>query len=179
MNADCYLFYKNLKKMYEVQIVPLLLSACLPISSDAMNKTMLLTLLTKCKDVILEEQDNHENFLVNATTVTLTQTTVINSSRKSYDSAYFYILFVMFIYFFLALTLFRSFLQNEKTMKDLSEDSRSSADAIAHKYSEDSTSGKFDFEDETIIWANQTRQAVKAARKTSTYRKLALPINFH
>lgn len=112
---------------------------------------MLLTLLTKCKDAILEEQDNHENFLVNVTMVTPSQTTVINSSRKSYDNAYFYILFVMFIYSFLALTLFRSFLQNEKTMKDLSEDSRSSADAIAHKYSEGSTSGKFDFEDETII----------------------------
>lgn len=116
---------------------------------EIMNKTMLLALLNKCKDIIVEEQDNHEDFFVNLTTVTPSQTMVINSSRKSYDNAYFYILFVMFIYFFLALTLFRSFLQNEKMMKNPFEDSSNSADAL--KYSEGSTSGKFDFEDEMII----------------------------
>lgn len=133
-----------------VQMVPLLLTACWPVSSDAINKTKLLALLTKCKD-ILDEQDNHENFLVNATTVNPCQKMVTNSSKKTYDNAYFYILFVMFIYPFLALTLFRTFLQNEKTMKDPYEYSRSSADAIEHIYSKGSTSGKFDFEDETII----------------------------
>lgn len=132
-------------------IVPLLLTACWPVRNDAMNKTMLLALLTKCKDVTLEEQHNHENFLVNLTTATPSQTPLTNSSRKSYDNAYFYILFVMFIYSFLALTLFRSFLQNGKMMKDLHEDSTSPADATACKYSEDSTSAKFDFEDEMII----------------------------
>lgn len=116
-----------------------------------MNKTWLLALLTKCKDVILEDEDNLTNFLVNITTVTPSQPSVTNSSRKSYDNAYFYILFVMFIYFLLALTLFRSFIQNEKTMNDPYEDSGSSADATEHKYSEGSSSGKFDFEDETTI----------------------------
>lgn len=135
--------------IFKVQIVPLFLIAYGLVSSDDMNKTMLLALITKCKDIILEEQDNHENFLVNVTTVSSSQTT--NSSRKSYDNAYFYILFVMIIYSFLALTLFRSFLQSEKMMTDPNEDSRSSADATTHKYSEDSTSGQFDFEDETII----------------------------
>ncbi|GAA6103450.1 potassium voltage-gated channel subfamily E member 3-like [Tachysurus ichikawai] len=117
-----------------------------------MNKTMLLALLTKCKDVMSEEQDNHEFFLsLNVTTVTPSHSAVTNSSRKSYDNAYFYILFVMFIYSFLALTLVRSFLQNEKMMKDQYEDSRNSADATEHKYSEGSTSGNFYFGDETII----------------------------
>lgn len=134
--------------MYKVHIVPLLLTACWPVSSYSINKTMLHALLSKCKDVILEEQHNHENYLVNVTMDSPSQTTVTNSSRKSYDNAYFYILFVMFIYSFLALTLFRSFLQNEKMMKDPYEDSRSSKDATACKYYEDSTS---DFEDETII----------------------------
>lgn len=128
-----------------------MITACWSGSSDAMNKTMLLALLTKCKDIILEEQDNHEFFLVNITAVTPSQPTVTNTSRKSYDNAYFYILFVMFIYSFLALALVRSFLQNEKMMKDPYEDSRSSGDVTEHKYSEGSTSGKFDFEDETII----------------------------
>lgn len=70
-----------------------------------------------------------------------------------------------------------SFLQNEKMMTNPNEGSRSSTDAAAHKYNEDSTLGKFDFEDEMIIWWSQLRQTSKAARKMSTYRKVVLPVN--
>lgn len=149
---DCWLlsFYKKCKTM-QVQMVPFFLTAYWSVISYGMNETMLFALLTKCKDVIMEEQHNHGSFSLNTTTVIPSQTTVTNLPRESYDNAYFYILFVMFIYFLLALTLFRSFLQNEKMTKDPYEDSKSSADATACKYSEDSTSGKFDFEDETIV----------------------------
>ncbi|KAJ0011650.1 hypothetical protein NQD34_012625, partial [Periophthalmus magnuspinnatus] len=42
------------------------------------------------------------------------------SPRKTYDSAYFYILFVFFFYTFLAMTLFKCVLSEEK--KDPYED---------------------------------------------------------
>uniref|UniRef100_A0AAY4AIW8 Uncharacterized protein n=1 Tax=Denticeps clupeoides TaxID=299321 RepID=A0AAY4AIW8_9TELE len=55
-----------------------------------MNHTVLLALLSRCRLAVL----------------------------GSYDNAYFYILFVMFFYGFLALTLFRSFVHRDKTRKD-------------------------------------------------------------
>lgn len=145
------MIYKKCKMMYKVLMVPFFLTTYWSVISYGMNETVLLALLTKCKDVIMEQQHNHGSFFVNVTTVNPSQATVTNLPRKSYDNAYFYILFVMFIYFLLALTLFRSFLRNEQTTKDPYEDSKSSADATACKYNEDSTSGKFGFEDETII----------------------------
>uniref|UniRef100_A0A3B4EM27 Uncharacterized protein n=1 Tax=Pygocentrus nattereri TaxID=42514 RepID=A0A3B4EM27_PYGNA len=81
--------------------------------------TLLLALLKRCREVLLEDLENdHQGANGTATTVTPTQTTLIKSARQSYDNAYFYILFVMFFYSFLALTLFRSFVHSDKTKKD-------------------------------------------------------------
>uniref|UniRef100_A0A3Q3CB56 Uncharacterized protein n=1 Tax=Haplochromis burtoni TaxID=8153 RepID=A0A3Q3CB56_HAPBU len=47
-----------------------------------------------------------------ATTVSTT------SSRETYDNAHFYILFVMFFYSFLAMTLFKCFIDSDEEKKD-------------------------------------------------------------
>ncbi|KAG9278590.1 hypothetical protein AMEX_G6480 [Astyanax mexicanus] len=114
----------------------------------SMNKTVLLALLTRCRETLLKELENKPlDTDSNATTVAPTQPVPVTSARQSYDNAYFYVLFVMFIYSFLALTLFQSFLQSEKSKKEFI----SSADATGHKYEEDSMTEKFDFDEENII----------------------------
>uniref|UniRef100_A0A8B9JI50 Uncharacterized protein n=1 Tax=Astyanax mexicanus TaxID=7994 RepID=A0A8B9JI50_ASTMX len=118
----------------------------------SMNKTVLLALLTRCRETLLKELENKPlDTDSNATTVAPSQPVPVTSARQSYDNAYFYVLFVMFIYSFLALTLFQSFLQSEKSKKDPYEEFISSADATGHKYEEDSMTEKFDFDEENII----------------------------
>uniref|UniRef100_A0A3Q4HXC7 Uncharacterized protein n=1 Tax=Neolamprologus brichardi TaxID=32507 RepID=A0A3Q4HXC7_NEOBR len=51
-------------------------------------------------------------FLTGATTVST------SSSRETYDNAHFYILFVMFFYSFLAMTLFKCFIDSDEEKKD-------------------------------------------------------------
>uniref|UniRef100_A0A4W4FNJ9 Uncharacterized protein n=1 Tax=Electrophorus electricus TaxID=8005 RepID=A0A4W4FNJ9_ELEEL len=110
-----------------------------------MNKTLLLSLLTRCREAILKElEDNRQTPHGNLTTVAPTQTTGTSWARHSYDNAYFYILFVMFVYSFLALALFRSFIEHDKTKKDPYEEFMDPDHASAHKYGEGSAQEKLD-----------------------------------
>uniref|UniRef100_A0AAX7US16 Uncharacterized protein n=1 Tax=Astatotilapia calliptera TaxID=8154 RepID=A0AAX7US16_ASTCA len=42
----------------------------------------------------------------------------VQASRETYDNAHFYILFVMFFYSFLAMTLFKCFIDSDEEKKD-------------------------------------------------------------
>lgn len=106
-----------------------------------MNKTLLLTLLARCREDLLKELENQEGTSGNATTAAPSQTR-FKSTRQSYDNAYFYILFVMFFYSFLAFALFIGFVHYDNTKKD-------STDATVDKYDEESE--KFEFEEEESI----------------------------
>lgn len=77
-----------------------------------MNGTLLLTLLSRCRQLLEEyrgEEDTNET--LSATTAIplpgTSPTAAVSSSRETYDNAYFYILFVMVFYSVLALTLFK------------------------------------------------------------------------
>uniref|UniRef100_A0AAY4AIW3 Uncharacterized protein n=1 Tax=Denticeps clupeoides TaxID=299321 RepID=A0AAY4AIW3_9TELE len=84
-----------------------------------MNHTVLLALLSRCRLAVLREMERsqQEGGRPNVS-ATDAPAAVTGTIRGSYDNAYFYILFVMFFYGFLALTLFRSFVHRDKTRKD-------------------------------------------------------------
>ncbi|XP_046884136.1 potassium voltage-gated channel subfamily E member 3-like [Hypomesus transpacificus] len=127
-----------------------------------MNRTLLLALLTHCKTMILEELDTnigdsaHRNATASTTpgplaTVSPTSPLVLDL-RGSYDNAYFYILFVMFFYSFLALTLFKNFIRSEKGKKDPYEEFMSGGATALPKFNTGPSTGEgFDFEDECIL----------------------------
>lgn len=118
-----------------------------------MNQTILLALLSRCRQVILDggREDQQFNDTVAAmTTPASAQATTSPRTRDSYDNAYFYILFVMFFYSFLALTLFRSFLHNDKTKKEPYEEFMGE-DPAAPKFNPGSSVEKFYFEEENSL----------------------------
>uniref|UniRef100_A0A7N8YQT6 Uncharacterized protein n=1 Tax=Mastacembelus armatus TaxID=205130 RepID=A0A7N8YQT6_9TELE len=81
-----------------------------------MNRTLLLSLLSRCQQILEDngiDINGHQiNRTVSSTAVSPLSNTspvsTMSSSRETYDNAYFYILFVMFFYSFLAMTLFKS-----------------------------------------------------------------------
>lgn len=86
-----------------------------------MNGTLLLTLLSKCRQILEDYGEEDINETLSATTaIPLPGTSpvaAVSSSRETYDNAYFYILFVMVFYSFLALTLFKC-MGSEEENKD-------------------------------------------------------------
>lgn len=76
-----------------------------------MNKTLLPTLLSQCRQVLDDYKDKDYNHtLPGSTAVPMSGTgseAAVSTSRETYDNAYCYILFVMVFYSFLALTLFK------------------------------------------------------------------------
>lgn len=119
----------------------------------AMNQTILLALLTKCRQAILKEiEQNQDVTQKNATTTVLSSTTAPpKTTRQSYDNAYFYILFVMFFYSFLAVTLLKGLVQHDKAKKDPYEEFMAPMDSPEKKYKEGPFSKKIDFEEENTI----------------------------
>lgn len=117
----------------------------MPLGGATTNQTLLLALLARCRQAILKEiEANHQVSQDNATATVSTSTT----SRRSYDNAYFYILFVMFFYSFLALTLFKGFVKYDK---DSYEEFMSSTDSSKQKYNTGPVTDKIDFEEEISI----------------------------
>lgn len=119
-----------------------------------MNQTFLLVLLTKCREAILKEvEQNQDATQENATTTVLMSPTALpKTSRQSYDNAYFYILFVMFFYSFLALALLRGFVQHDRTnKKDPYEEFMAPTDSPKKKYNDGPAAEKMDFEEENSI----------------------------
>lgn len=123
-----------------------------------MNKTFLLSLLSRCQRIILEDTDTniirHQN---NSTTVSpLSSTTpmsTISNARKTYDNAYFYILFVMIFYSFLAMALFNCSLRNKQETKDPYEEFISPGLPSTQKFNTGHMAETFYFEEESSLWA--------------------------
>uniref|UniRef100_A0A3Q3QVU0 Uncharacterized protein n=1 Tax=Monopterus albus TaxID=43700 RepID=A0A3Q3QVU0_MONAL len=75
----------------------------------------------------------------------------ISSSRGTYDNAYFYILFVMFFYAFLAMTLFKCFIGNDEENKDPYEEFISTGQPSMQKFNTGHMAEKFYFEEESSL----------------------------
>lgn len=117
-----------------------------------MNQTQLLVLLARCRQAILKEiETNHQDSRDNVTTTAPTSTSLATTSRRSYDNAYFYILFVMFFYSFLALTLFKGFVQYDKSKKDPYKEFMTSTDSSKQKCNAGPAADQIDFEEENNI----------------------------
>uniref|UniRef100_A0A3B3YIA8 Uncharacterized protein n=1 Tax=Poecilia mexicana TaxID=48701 RepID=A0A3B3YIA8_9TELE len=88
------------------------------------NRTHFLALFSQCKQILedasLAVHDVEVNrTFSNSTTSPLSHTRpAFSTSRETYDNAYFYILFVMLFYSFLAMTLFKCFIGSDEEKKD-------------------------------------------------------------
>lgn len=118
-----------------------------------MNRTLLLLLLSKCQQ-ILEDRSEAEQWNATATSSTAvppastTSTAGTTTSfRETYDNAYFYILFVMVFYSFLAMTLFKC-VGSDEEKKDPYAEFMKIGQPSAHKLDPGRIAEKFDFEEE-------------------------------
>uniref|UniRef100_A0A3B4V2X7 Uncharacterized protein n=1 Tax=Seriola dumerili TaxID=41447 RepID=A0A3B4V2X7_SERDU len=91
-----------------------------------MNRTLLLSLLSRCQRILEDTGIDISGHQINATVSSSTASplsstspvSAVSSSRETYDNAYFYILFVMCFYSFLAMTLFKCFIGSDEEKKD-------------------------------------------------------------
>lgn len=118
------------------------------------NRTLLLPLLSKCRQ-ILEDRSKAER--VNATmsgstavppSSTGSEGSSSSSFRETYDSAYFYILFVMVFYSFLAMALFKC-VGSDEDKKDPYEEFLNTGPPSAQKVDGGRIAEKFYFEEES------------------------------
>lgn len=123
-----------------------------------MNRTLLLPLLSRCQQILedtgIDINGQQINVTVSSSTVSpLSSTTpasTISSSRETYDNAYFYILFVMLFYSFLAMTLFKC-LGSDEEKKDPYEEFMSTGQPSTQKFNTGHMVEKFYFEEESSL----------------------------
>lgn len=121
----------------------------MPLGGAMNNRTMLLALLARCRQAILKEMEtNHQNFQDNLTTTAPTSSSITTTRRQSYDNAYFYILFVMFFYSFMALALMRGFVRYDADKKDPYEEFMKPTESSKENTSP--VDEKIDFEENSV-----------------------------
>uniref|UniRef100_A0A671LYR7 Uncharacterized protein n=1 Tax=Sinocyclocheilus anshuiensis TaxID=1608454 RepID=A0A671LYR7_9TELE len=124
----------------------------MPLGGATTNQTLLLALLARCRQAILKEiETNHQDSRDNASTTAPTSAALATTSMRSYDKAYFYILFVMIFYSFLALTLFKGFVQYDEGKKDPYKEFMTPTDSSKQKSNAGPAADKIDFEEENSI----------------------------
>lgn len=117
---------------------------------SALNRTLLLPLLSRCQE-ILEDGSEGERFNATASGSTAAPTPgpgPVASFRETYDNAYFYILFVMVFYSFLAMTLFKC-VGSDEEKKDPYEEFMKAGRPSAQKVAARQVTEKFYFEEES------------------------------
>lgn len=123
-----------------------------------MNRTLLLPLLSRCQQILEETHIDIKGEQFNATLSSSTEVPLsntspvaaISSSRATYDNAYFYILFVMVFYSFLAMTLFKCIGGHEEK-KDPYEEFMSAGQSLTQKFNKGHMTEKFYFEEESCL----------------------------
>lgn len=123
-----------------------------------MNRTLLLALLSRCQQILedtgVDINGQHINMTVSTTTTTVSPlsstspASTTSNSRETYDNAYFYILFVMLFYSFLAMTLFKC-LGSDEDKKDPYEEFISGGQTSTKKFNAGHMVEKFYFEEES------------------------------
>ena len=122
------------------------------------NQTLLVPLLSRCQQILEDTGADINGQQINATVSSGTASPLsstrpaspISSSRETYDNAYFYILFVMFFYSFLAMTLFKCLGSNEDK-KDPYEEFMSTGQTSTEKFNPGHMEEKFYFEEESSL----------------------------
>lgn len=123
-----------------------------------MNRTLLLPLISRCQQILedtgIDISGQRINRTVPSTTVgplsSTSPASTISNSRETYDNAYFYILFVMVFYSFLAMTLFKC-LGSDEDKKDPYEEFISGGQTSTQKFNTGHMVQKFDFEEESSL----------------------------
>lgn len=123
-----------------------------------MNRTLLLSLLSGCQqileDPVIDISGDQFNVTVsNGTVIPLSSASpmaTISGSRETYDNAYFYILFVMVFYSFLAMTLFKC-IGSDKEKEDPYEEFISTGQPSMQKFNTGHMAEKFYFEEESSL----------------------------
>lgn len=122
-----------------------------------MNRTLLLPLLSRCRQLLEDTAINVSGERLNVTlssdTVTPLSSTApsatASTSREAYDNAYCYILFVMVFYSFLATMLFKC-IGGDEDEKDPYEEFTSAGQPSAQKFNTGHME-KFYFEEESSL----------------------------
>lgn len=110
-----------------------------------MNKTDLASLISQCVLQLLERNSNAGKNATEKKT----------PKYKPYDNAYFFILFVMLFYSFLALTVFFGYVRSKKAIskKDPYQEFIEDKDRSKKWNTSRPVVVKFDFEEESILWS--------------------------
>lgn len=120
------------------------------------NRTLLLPLLSKCQQ-LLEDGSKAERANATASSGTAAPPTStgpedisFSSFRETYDNAYFYILFVMVFYSFLAMALFKC-VGSDEDKKDPYEEFLNVGQPSAQKADAGRMAERFYFEEESGV----------------------------
>uniref|UniRef100_A0A3B4XQT9 Uncharacterized protein n=1 Tax=Seriola lalandi dorsalis TaxID=1841481 RepID=A0A3B4XQT9_SERLL len=124
-----------------------------------MNRTLLLSLLSRCQRILEDTGTDISGHQINATVSSSTASplsstspvSAVSSSRETYDNAYFYILFVMCFYSFLAMTLFKCFIGSDEEKKDPYEEFMSTGQSSTQKFNTGRMAENFYFEEESSL----------------------------
>lgn len=110
-----------------------------------MNQTALASLIVQC---VLKSLERNLDTKANATKEK-------TPKYKPYDNAYFFILFVMLFYSFLALTVFFGYVRSKKAIskKDPYQEFIEDKDRNKKWNMSRPVVMKFDFEEESILWS--------------------------
>ncbi|KAM3603986.1 uncharacterized protein V6R79_004931 [Siganus canaliculatus] len=123
-----------------------------------MNRTLLLPLLSRCQQILEDSGVDIGGSQFNVTVSSNTESplsstspaSTVSSSRKTYDNAYFYILFVMVFYSFLAMTLFKC-LGSDEEKKDPYEEFIRTGQPSTQKFNTGHVTESFYFEEECSL----------------------------
>lgn len=120
------------------------------------NRTLLLPLLSKCQQ-LLEDGSKRERANATASSGTAAppnstgpEDISFSSFRETYDNAYFYILFVMVFYSFLAMALFKC-VGSDEDKKDPYEEFLNVGQRSAQKADAGRMAERFYFEEESGV----------------------------
>lgn len=122
------------------------------------NRTLLLSLLSRCQQILEDTGIDINGHQINATVSNSTVSplsssspvSTVSSSRGTYDNAYFYILFVMIFYSVIAMTLFKCLGSGEEK-KDPYVEFITTGQSSAQKFNTGCEAETFYFEEESNL----------------------------
>ncbi|KAM6918227.1 uncharacterized protein FYW49_007841 [Xenentodon cancila] len=132
---------------------------------NSLNRTLLLALFSRYQKTLVDADINVSERQMtrtnsNTTVSPLTNTSPVfttSSSRDAYDNAYFYILFVMIFYSFLAMALFKCSIASDEEEKDPYEEFMGNEQPSTQTFSAGHMVEKFYFEEENSLNLMESR----------------------
>uniref|UniRef100_A0A672FF64 Uncharacterized protein n=1 Tax=Salarias fasciatus TaxID=181472 RepID=A0A672FF64_SALFA len=119
-----------------------------------MNRTVLLSLLTRCRKVLEDSGFNtsgQQTHTGAASVSNASQAANVSASREASDSSYLYIVFVMLFYSTLAMMLFKCFISSDEEEKDSCEEFLSPGQPSTQTFNQGHMAEKLHFEEENSL----------------------------